>query len=120
MGWLRQAQRQGKLPPPGRIDPLSATLVPIQFGVAQRGGTSPPGLSCALHKTPLAIDPHLGDVWKLESDLTVSLRGTTGKAAGLPDTFYPSGKQPLAQITLPNLHLLVTPALGAKSFRLCT
>ncbi len=118
-GWLRQASRQGKLPPPGKLDPYAASLVPIQFGVALRPGTAPPGLTCAVHTAPLAIDPHLGDVWALKSDLRVSLR-SGDKASGIPDPFSPDRRASVVQITLPNLHLLVTPALGAKSFRLCT
>ena len=119
VGWLRRAEREGKLPPPGQINPFAASLIPIQFGVAQRGGNPPAGLTCAEHTAPLAIDPHLGDVWRLQSELNVSLR-SGDKPAGLAGSFAPNAKQSLLQITLPNLHLLVTAPPGHRTFRLCT
>jgi hypothetical protein len=119
VGWLREAARQGKLPAPGKINPFAATEVPIQLGVAERGGRTPSGLTCTTSTRPMALDPHLGDVWRLGSDLQVSLRAGT-KAGGLPLTFTPNRKEALIQITLPNLKLLVSPAAGMKSFRLCT
>ena len=120
VGWLKSAARQGKLPPRQTMNPLTQTVTLVQLGVAVRGGTSPPNLTCHTYTTPLAVDPKVGDVWRMGSDVQVVLRGPTGKPAGFSQVLYWSVATPLLQVTLPHLHLLVSPEPGAASFRLCT
>jgi len=119
VGWLRQAARDGRLPPRGTIGPIGQTIIPVQLGVAAAPGPIPAGLSCHIYHQPLAISPQLGDTWQMGSDLQVSLgRGT--QAAGLAAPFQVTTREPLLKITLPDLHLLVTAPAGQTSFRLCT
>ena len=120
VGWLRSAARQGKLPPRQVMNPLTRTVTLVQLGLAVRGGTSPPHLTCRTSSEPVAVDPKLGDVWRMGTDIQVALRGPTGKPAGFSQALLWSVATPLVQVTLPNLKLLVTPAPGARSFRLCT
>ena len=57
VGWLRRAEKQGKLPPPQQLDPPTLSAVAIQLGVAQRGGAAPPNAVCRTYDKPLALDP---------------------------------------------------------------
>jgi hypothetical protein len=120
VGWLRSAARQGKLPARQVMNPLTRTVAVVQLGLALRGGTSPPHLTCRTSTRPLPEDPKLGEVWHMGSDLQVTLRGPTGKPAGLAQIYLRGANEALLQATLPNQHLLVMPVFGAKSFRLCT
>jgi hypothetical protein len=120
VGWLRTAAKQGKLPPPEPISPLTRTYLTMQLGVAVRGGSTPAGLTCRTSSRPIALDPPLGTVWRMDSPVSIGLRGRENAPAGIPKTYAPDFNDHLLQVTLPNLQLRATPVAGATTFTLCT
>jgi hypothetical protein len=87
----------------------------LQLGVSEvEDGEEPEGLQCTTQTTPLAVDPRVGEVWVLETPARVSRWSgaqPSGQGRGLEAS--------VVQITLPDLHLLITPASGEDVFELC-
>lgn len=115
VGWLLEADRRGELPDPAEpMYPLTAQVVPIQLGVATVDDASAEGLACADYTDPLAIDPNVGDRWYQTTAVQIA-----GRANDAPATIWLEFPRTGVEVTLPNLHLLLAPASGENSFRLC-
>ena len=115
VGWLLEASRNGELPAPTEpMNPLLAPLVPIELGVARVDGGAAYGMECTDHTAPLAVDPHLGERWYVDGDVQIQRR-----VGDKPNTLGVLFSRTGLEITLPDLHLLLTPASGESTFRLC-
>jgi hypothetical protein len=114
VGWLLQARRDGVLPPPETMTPTAEHMLPLTLGVAVADFEPPDDLVCETHSDTIGLDPALGDRLIFTSPVAVALR--EGLAPTTPwRTFEPSD----IEITLPDLHLLLTPDKGSEAFELC-
>ena len=118
VGWLRQAAADHKLPAPQQLKGLAAADLPLQLGVAQRGGPSP-RLTCRTYTKPLVLNPPVGTVWRMATPVAIQL-AHNDRPASFPSTYAPVPGQDLIEITLPDLQLLVTPGPFSGTFELCT
>jgi hypothetical protein len=123
-GWLSEAAADGKLPPPGELNAITRSKLPVQLGVAQTPGAAPDGLACENHDTAIGLQPQQGDVWLIESPVQISTR--KGLQPTSPAILYSPVELPdtpavplVVSIQLPGLELLVGPAPGRDSFTLC-
>jgi hypothetical protein len=113
IGWLVAASDRGELPSPGQLDPRATQTAVIQLGVAAVGDEPPEGLTCA-DEVRLAVDPSLGERLVFETQVVVASRADDGSVSrGV--LFEPS----VVEITLPDLHLLLTPPSESDQFRIC-
>lgn len=113
-GWLLSARRENKLPPPGQLSSIVEQRLPIQLGVAQPEDDAPEGLSCTVYDSPVAVDPELGDRFAFGTPARVA-----GRVGDSPSTRWQSYSEGVVEITLPDLHLLVSPPDDANDFELC-
>ncbi len=115
VGWLLHADRNGELPAPTEpMNPISAQLVPIELGVAKVDGATADGLQCTDQTAPLVVDPQVGERWYVDGGMQVA-----GRVADRPVTLGVGFSRTGLEITLPDLHLLLSPAPGESTFRLC-
>jgi hypothetical protein len=114
VGWLRQARREGALPPHQDLPPAADARLRLQLGVAMSEDEPPEGLTCTTQRGVVGIDPRVGDRWYLETPATVAERaGFVASSSGIPL------EKGTVEVTLPDLHLVLQPAAGREELVWC-
>jgi hypothetical protein len=117
VGWLRQADRDGKVPSSAAPVPLLAGTLPLRLGVVQIGNHSDKGGTCQRVTTSIDLDPARGDTFwvkgfaGLRPPISVTTVGPKGHPSSLPVAFDPNIRNQLG-IELPDLHLRVFATRG--------
>jgi hypothetical protein len=115
VGWLLQADREGKLPnPTAPLHPLILNAIPLQLGVAQVSLDRPDGVECTQHTDPLALDPVVGEQWYFPKAAAVTRRAPDGGPGS-----FPIAGVGTVEITLPDLRLLVSTLAPGTTFEIC-
>jgi hypothetical protein len=116
VGWLLDAERDGKLPPPRQIDPGIASTFPVRLGIVQSRPSSPP-VKCR-PSGPLPLRPAVGDRVVFGSAVSVTTTDDGVSPTSPPVAFTPDHGNVLT-MTSPELHLILNAAPPAKTFVLC-
>jgi hypothetical protein len=116
LGWLRSAERQGRLPDLPRLRGATVRELEVRLGVAQVG-TAAVG-DCHRSTQGVVVDPHRGARLGLDSDAVITLL-VDGRPASPPVLYEAAYGHQLA-IELPGLHLQVQPLSAAHPLVLCT
>jgi hypothetical protein len=120
LGWLLEAEREGKLPTAEPLDAFQRYMLPLQLGVAEVDPRGPEGLSCTTHRGVVALDAQKGDVLVAPEPVRVALT-----PAGEAQPFWRVyGNDVLdtgatLEITLPDLDLVASATPDRDEFVLC-
>ncbi len=100
LGFLLDARKAGRLPPPPRLTPVQSDVIAIRLGVEQLQGPLPrPAPTCHAYYKPLLLRPAAGTVYMIDDWVSVrSGRGAVG--------FDPSAGRVL-KVLVPNLEIEV-------------
>jgi hypothetical protein len=116
MGFLLQAQKEGRLPSAPR--PLSASTVDeyrVRLGLAQEATAVAP-TACHDEAGPLFADPKIGGTLRFTTPVAISL--VDGNRATPVLHYLPRNGQ-LLVVQLADLHLRLAPSGSARSFTMC-
>jgi hypothetical protein len=130
IGWLLGAEDEGKVPTADVLLPAAASTLPVRIGVMQLPGDVPAGVQCREYDQPLVLNPEQGQQYGIPTQarvlgeptggVMVSAREDGAWAPGQPVGFVPLPNSQTLEVTLPDLHLVVSAPPGTQTFQFCT
>jgi len=103
MGFLVDARRAGRLPPPPHLTQADQNELLVRLGVEQLHAAVPADVTCRAYYRPVVLHPKVGAVYALNSGVAINYGVDTVDTAHA-DLFDP-GEGKLLRILLPNLQL---------------
>jgi hypothetical protein len=119
IGFLLDAAADGRLEP--STYPLTESVEQefrIRLGLDQRHADGFPS-ACQEHREPVEVNPAVGDELVIATPVNLATVDEEGEVTSRLVLRRPT-EGPVLSVVLPDLHLRVAPALGARTFTLCT
>jgi hypothetical protein len=109
VGFLVDARKSGRLPPPPALTTSRRDEVVVRMTVEQRAAVSPSDVTCRRYADPLVLHPAKGAVYVLREAVAITYRPPDGTVAAGGVIFAPSRGKVLV-IQVPDTELHVAPA----------